>query len=169
MSARWGSGSRWSGWIQAWVPVVTVAAIWTILTLPQGEVFAEALFFGICFCVGVAAARDDGSDVSWSLVPVAVTGLTSLTGPLVDVPVATLTVGVVMAVTTPPARGLLARRRAALSVDQLSDWALDARWVDTEAELRRTHGTEKALAVLVTRAEILDELVRRGRPPDPDR
>jgi hypothetical protein len=169
MSALWDAGPRWGRWVRAWVPVVTVAAIWTILTLPQGEVFAAALFFGICFCVGVAAARDDGSTVSWSLVPVAVTGLTSLMGPLIDVPVATLTVGAVMALTTPPVRILLGRRRAGVSLDQLSDWALDARWDDSEVQLRRSHRPDKALAVVLARAEILDELVRRGRPPDPDR
>jgi hypothetical protein len=169
MSSLWGAGPRWARWGRAWLPVVTIAAIWTILTLPQGEVFATALFFGICFSVGVAAARDDGSTVPWSLVPLAVTWLTSLIGPLIDLPVATLGLAAVMAATTPPVRSLVGRRRAGVSLERLSDWGLDVRWEESEAELRRTHGPDKALAVVVTRAEILDELVRRGRPPDPDR
>ena len=70
-----------------------------------------------------------------------------------------------MAASTPPVQARISRRRARLAVDLLSDWGLEARWGDSEAELRRSRGTDQALAVVLRREEILDELVRRGRTP----
>lgn len=155
----------WQRWMEAWFAVFLLSAGWTLLTLPRSGIVAALLFFGLCTMVGVGVARDGGSTTPWSAVPVVAFGLTAMLGPLVDQAGLTLLVAVVMAATTPPARARISRRRDRMNVDLLSDWGLEARWGDSEAELRRTQGTDQTLAVVIRREKILDELVRRGRTP----
>jgi hypothetical protein len=156
---------RWGRWARLWFPTFLVGATWTMLTVPSGGIVSALVFFTSCLLVGVGVARDGGTALPWSVVPVGAAWLTSMTGPLFDVPVECLLVGAVMAGTTPPMLARVIRQRADVSLELLSDRGLDARWGDTEEELLRS-APENALAVVVRRAEILDELVRRGRPPD---
>ena len=159
------SSDRWGRWTRLWFPGFLVGAAWTVLTVPGDGIVSALVFFSFCLVVAVGAARDGGTPLPWSVVPVAAAWLTSMTGPLFDVPRVTLLVAAVMAATTPPALGRIIRPRTDGSLQLLSDRGLDARWGDSEEELRRS-APEKALAVVVRRAEILDELLRRGRPPD---
>jgi hypothetical protein len=148
-----------------WFAVFLFGGLWTLLTLPRSGVVAALMFFGLCSMVGVGVARDGGSATPWSVVPMVAFAMTSLLGPLIDEALPTLLLAAVMAATTPPVRARISRRRARLAVALLSDWGLEARWGDSEAELRRSHGPDQALAVVIRREEILDELVRRGRTP----
>jgi hypothetical protein len=148
-----------------WLVAFVISAAWTVLTVPQSGIVASVLLFAICALVAVGVARDGGSTTPWTVVPVVAVVLTALLGPLFDEPVLTLFVAAAMAATTPPVRSRIEARRARLSVDLLSDWGLEARWGESEAELRQTDLPDQALAVVIRREEILDELVRRGRTP----
>jgi hypothetical protein len=155
----------WQRWTECWLAAFVLGGTWTVLTLPGSGIVAALIFFGLCTLVAVGVARDGGSTTPWSVVPVAALGLTSLLGPLVDETVVAVLVAAAMTATTPPVRARISRRRARRSVDLLSDWGLEARWGDSEAELRRTQRPDQALAVVLRREEILNELVRRGRTP----
>ena len=158
-------GPSWLRWTEYWFAAFLLGGAWTVLTLPPSGILAALLFFGLCGLVGVGVARDGGSTTPWTVVPVAAVAMTSMLGPLVDETLLALVVAGAMTATTPPLQARLDRRRARLSVDLLSDWGLEARWGDSEAELRRTRGADQALAVVLRRQELLDELVRRGRTP----
>ena len=74
----------------------------------------------------------------------------------------------VVAGTSPLVRRRLRRRRADVPLALLSDHLLQARWAETEADLRRTSARpDQALAVVSIRAELLDEIVRRQEGPQP--
>jgi hypothetical protein len=158
-------GPSWQRWTECWFVAFLLCGGWTVLTLPGSAILAAVLFFGLCALVAVGVARDGGSTTPWSVVPLVACGITSVLGPLFDETLLTLFLAAAMTVTTPPIQSRISTRRARLSVDLLSDWGLEARWGDSEAELRRTRRPEQALAVVLRREEILDELVRRGRTP----
>jgi hypothetical protein len=157
--------SGWQRWIECWFVAFALGGAWTVLVVPSSGLVASLFLFAISALVGVGVARDGGSTTSWTVVPVVAVVLTSLLGPLFEEPWLTLLVGAVMTATTPPVRARIVARQARLSVDLLSDWGLEARWDDSENELRRTDRADQALAVVLRRQEILDELVRRGRTP----
>jgi hypothetical protein len=158
-------GSSWQRWAEYWFVVFALGAGWTVLTVPLSGIIASLLLFGICTLVGVGVARDGGSTTPWVVVPVVAIVLTCLLGPLFDEPLVALLLAAVMAASTPPVRTRIIARRARLSVDMLSDWGLEARWGDSEDELRHTDRADQALAVVLRREELLDELVRRRRTP----
>jgi hypothetical protein len=155
----------WQRWTECWFVVFALGGAWTVFTVPADGIVAAVMFFGLCTLVAVGMVRDSGSTTPWSVVPVAAVGLTSLLGPLTDETLLALGVATAMVATTPPVRSRISRRRARLSVNLLSDWGLEARWGDSEAELRGTHRPDLRLAIVLRREEILDELVRRGRTP----
>jgi len=155
----------WQRWTGCWLAAFLLCGGWTVLTLPVSGIIAALLFFGLCTMIAVGVARDSGSTTPWFVVPVAALGITSLLGPLTDETGLALALAAAMAATTPPVRSRISRRREHVAVKALTDWGLEARWGDSEAELRGTRRPDQALAIVLRREEILDELVRRGRTP----
>jgi hypothetical protein len=166
MATRQHAEPAWARWRRAWLPVFLVAASWTVLRCPLSGVIGLLAFLCFWMMLAVGVARDAGSPVRWSAVPITAAWLTAPAGPLVDVPSITLLLGLVMVATTPPVRAWFRPRRER-SLAELSDRVLEARWADSDEELRSTDDPAEALALVSRRAELLDELVRRGRLPQP--
>jgi hypothetical protein len=130
--------------------------------VPSAGIVAALLLFSSCALIGVGLARDGGSGTPWSSVPLIGVSVTALLGPLVHAPMATSVCAVAMVVTAPPVRARAARHRSRTAAAQLSDWSLEARWVESGRELGLARGCpERALPVVLQRAELLDELLRR--------
>jgi hypothetical protein len=122
--------------------------------------------FALFSVLGVSLARELEHAVPWAAaIPISAAG-TAMLGPLIDATAPTLLVLGAILASSPPVRARLRRRRAGVPLARLSDRLLEARWLESEAELRRTSARpELALAVVRRRAELLDEIVRRQDYP----
>ena len=158
----------WARYAVAWFPALLPAALWTAFSVHRADIVAALVFFGLLSSVVSGMVRESGRHVPGVVAPCASVWTTSLLGPLFDEPLPTLMVAAAMVVTTPPVVELLGRRRRVdRGVELLSDRQLETSWSDSEAELRRTDvPPDQALAVVLRREQLLDELLRRRRTPD---
>jgi hypothetical protein len=148
--------------------VIVVGAAWTSLSLRPSGILAGLTLFGLCSALVVGVLRDGGSRVSWVAVPATSVGCTALLGPWSDTGLLVLPVVGAMVATSPGVRAVRGHRRATLPPRSLSDWELEALWTDTESELRHTTApADEVLRLVLLRAELLDELLRRHGEPHP--